>query len=325
VKELTPEFYEPTCSDFLLNKKVLYHALLIEIHRTFTPQVPLQNVDFGQTQNGERIHDVELPPWASNDADAFVEQMRAALESTHVSQHLHEWIDLIFGCKQRGDDAVKAANVFYYLTYEGAVDIDAVDDPDEKSSILAQINEFGQTPTQLFRTAHPRRGQRGVAPTLCDLKSTPAPLASPRSAAGEAESKKGFRDGRPIQQSRIDVVKAIPLLRITRPAMMGPSLGDGWCSDGLERLVCDKSLFVPPCANICIAGSGKLLYAAYGDASLRTFDTTQFQNGITARHTRSAPIGKLRLASCCLAAGGQVRHPTVNVDHDSARIVGTRT
>lgn len=36
-----------------------------------------------------------------------------------MSSHLHEWIDLIFGCKQRGEEAVKALNVFYYCTYEG--------------------------------------------------------------------------------------------------------------------------------------------------------------------------------------------------------------
>lgn len=40
-------------------------------------------------------------------------------ESEHVSSHLHEWIDLIFGYKQRGEEAVKALNVFYYCTYEG--------------------------------------------------------------------------------------------------------------------------------------------------------------------------------------------------------------
>lgn len=48
--------------------------------------------------------------------------MKATLElqeSEHVSSHLHEWIDLIFGCKQRGEEAVKALNVFYYCTYEG--------------------------------------------------------------------------------------------------------------------------------------------------------------------------------------------------------------
>lgn len=39
---------------------------------------------------------VKLPPWAKNAVD-FVHKQRRALESEHVSAHLHEWIDLIFG------------------------------------------------------------------------------------------------------------------------------------------------------------------------------------------------------------------------------------
>ena len=46
-----------------------------------------------------------------------------------MSQHLGEWIDLIFGFKQRGEEAQKAANVFFYLTYPGMVDIDSIEDP----------------------------------------------------------------------------------------------------------------------------------------------------------------------------------------------------
>lgn len=33
--------------------------------------------------------------------------------------HLHEWIDLIFGYKQNGPEAVKACNIFNNYTYEG--------------------------------------------------------------------------------------------------------------------------------------------------------------------------------------------------------------
>lgn len=42
-----------------------------------------------------------------------------------MSAHLHEWIDLIFGYKQRGPAAEEALNVFYYCTYEGGHALDS--------------------------------------------------------------------------------------------------------------------------------------------------------------------------------------------------------
>merc|ERR1711862_96818 len=106
VKELIPEFfYNPT---FLRNENKL---------------------SLGSRQGSDTpIDDVLLPPWAATPED-FVRIHREALESDFVSAHLHEWIDLIFGFKQRGKPAHDANNVFYHLTYEGAVNIDAIDDP----------------------------------------------------------------------------------------------------------------------------------------------------------------------------------------------------
>ncbi|ELR15772.1 Beige/BEACH domain containing protein, partial [Acanthamoeba castellanii str. Neff] len=86
VKELIPEFYN--MPDFLLNTESLY---------------------LGVRSNGEMLGDVVLPPWANGPRD-FVTKMRQALESDYVSENLHKWIDLIFGYKQRGAEAIAADN-----------------------------------------------------------------------------------------------------------------------------------------------------------------------------------------------------------------------
>jgi len=64
-------------------------------------------------QNGERVSDVKLPLWCHGDARLFVLIHRQALESDIVRQSLPAWIDLMFGYKQRGKEAVDAVNVFH--------------------------------------------------------------------------------------------------------------------------------------------------------------------------------------------------------------------
>ncbi|RMC15364.1 hypothetical protein DUI87_07555 [Hirundo rustica rustica] len=144
-KELIPEFYEND-SSFLVNSLKL---------------------DLGKRQGGKMVEDVELPPWASG-PDDFLKKSQEALESPYVSEHLHEWIDIIFGYKQKGSEAVAAHNVFHPLTYEGGVDLNSIMDPNEKVALLTQILEFGQTPKQLFTTPHPQR----ITPKLKSLSRT---------------------------------------------------------------------------------------------------------------------------------------------------------
>jgi hypothetical protein len=134
VKELIPEFFY--CPDFLINAN---------------------NFDLGSLHTGEQAGSVQLPPWATS-PDDFVATMRRALESDYVSEHLHEWIDLIFGYKQRGQEAIDAHNVFHYASYEGMVNLEELTDPDERSMMETIIREFGQTPMQVLRKPHPPRG-----------------------------------------------------------------------------------------------------------------------------------------------------------------------
>jgi len=152
LKELIPEFYNTqgigssTPGDFLTNDAGL---------------------DLGVRANGKEVDDVELPPWADTPQDC-IEQSRAALESEYVSQHLHHWIDLIFGFKQKGKAATKADNLFYYLTYEGAVDVDSLKE-EIKDSIIQQINEFGQMPRIIFTKPHVKRGSGSSIKNTIDL------------------------------------------------------------------------------------------------------------------------------------------------------------
>ena len=165
-KELTPEFfYLP---------ELLTNANRFDLGLPFGAPAPTDAA--GLVAPG--VGDAELPPWAHGSPERFVRLHRAALESPHVSAHLHAWIDLIFGCKQRGQAAVDAVNTFYYLTYDSCVDPRSLEDPALRQPVLSQIYNFGQMPAQLFFTPHPRR--TFVPP------SVPRPLSSPAGAAGIA-------------------------------------------------------------------------------------------------------------------------------------------
>lgn len=111
VKELVPEFF--CCPEIFMN----------------SAQLPL-----GELQEGGSVSDVVMPPWCTDVFD-YIRQHKEALESDYVSDHISDWIDLIFGYKQRGQAAVEAKNIFHYLTYEDAIDIEKIEDEHQKEAV----------------------------------------------------------------------------------------------------------------------------------------------------------------------------------------------
>ncbi|XP_072302011.1 neurobeachin a isoform X25 [Eucyclogobius newberryi] len=145
VKELIPEFY-------------------------YLPEMFVNSNEYelGVRDDGAPVCDVELPVWAKKPED-FVRINRMALESEFVSCQLHQWIDLIFGYKQRGPEAVRGLNVFDFMSYEGAVSLDNLDSP-QRELVEAQIQLCGQIPSQLLIEPHPPRSS---AMHLCFLPQSP--------------------------------------------------------------------------------------------------------------------------------------------------------
>ena len=174
VKELIPEFF--CCPEMFIN----------------TNSLPL-----GELQTGVEVNDVILPPWAK-DAFDFVRINREALESDYVSENLCHWIDLIFGYKQTGEAAVDARNVFSYLTYENAIDIDTIADAMEREATIATVVNFGQTPSQLFDKPHVRRLQRSECePAVCVDKESVGKLVIftlPGQSQGALTCVRSFQD-----------------------------------------------------------------------------------------------------------------------------------
>lgn len=64
------------------------------------------NYYYGLTQDKVEVDNVILPRWADSNPFLFVSELRKQLESRYVSESINHWIDLIYGYKQRGKDAV---------------------------------------------------------------------------------------------------------------------------------------------------------------------------------------------------------------------------
>lgn len=224
VRELIPEFFY--LPEFLINSN---------------------KYDFGMLQNmTTAIDSVQLPPWAKGDPKVFIAKHREALESPYVSENLHHWIDLVFGCKQKGDAAVEAVNVFHHLSYQGAKDVDNIDDPVERLATIGIIHNFGQTPHQIFNRAHPQReDRRHRVPRLDQLAEslTQLPISLLGESLGWYSGGANFVDiGERVSSLSMkqDHLLCSPALRVNIPPMYDKHMEWGY-SDGSVRFYSSDS------------------------------------------------------------------------------------
>lgn len=216
VRELTPEFFY--LPEFLVNSN---------------------NFELGTLQSGEVLNDVKLPPWAKGDPKIFIAKNREALESPFVSSQLHLWIDLIFGFKQNGVEAIKSLNVFHHLSYNGAINLDNIKDEIEKRAIIGMINNFGQTPMKVFHKPHVAKEVLNIPNyylTLIDSKVAPkitfeSKLKLPIEKL-ERRSKSGKWVGRPnctVSEDELLIRKAstsVGSIIVNTTTFLGIHLGD---------------------------------------------------------------------------------------------------
>lgn len=134
VKEVTPEWYSD--ESFLVNTN---------------------RQEFGRKQDHTEVNDVVLPRVQDHELTpaAFIAANRHALESGMTTVDLHAWMDLVFGVKQTGEQAVNSFNVFYPMTYFHNIDLTNVEDSSARKAIIMQAAHFGQCPQQAFSDPHP--------------------------------------------------------------------------------------------------------------------------------------------------------------------------
>lgn len=92
------------------------------------------------------LPDLQLPSWAES-PEEFIRLHRSVLEGDVVSAQLHHWIDLVFGYKLTGHDAIKAKNVYLSV-------VDKHKNPTNAGIV------------QLFKSSHPKRAVSSSAPFI---------------------------------------------------------------------------------------------------------------------------------------------------------------
>ena len=114
----------------------------------------INDLNMSNTEDGKKVNDVSVP--CGNNPYEFTSLLRIILENDIVSNNINKWIDLIFGYKNKGEEAERSLNVFTGSSYQEDIDLKKVENKD----LYLRYAEFGLIPNQLTNKEFDKRLKR---------------------------------------------------------------------------------------------------------------------------------------------------------------------
>ena len=145
----------------LSNLEDKYQEFIPEIFTIPEIYINTNNYDLGKRQNKLReiVDNFLFPNWSSKDPRKFTLILKKILENKKINENLNNWIDLIFGYKQKDKEAIKYFNTFRKACYPFKDDeISNLIKEGELNSVLCEKFELGCLPDQLFKSIHKNKG-----------------------------------------------------------------------------------------------------------------------------------------------------------------------
>ena len=145
----------PVSFDNAISQKADLRELIPELF--YLPELfyNYNNLNLGdivdKNENSFPVGDISLPPWASKDGYNFINKHRELLESPEISEKINEWLNIIFGSRQKGKEAKKINNLFISQSYEEEFEEEYKKGDLEKKTYYCKLVEFGVTPNQIFK------------------------------------------------------------------------------------------------------------------------------------------------------------------------------
>lgn len=159
-----------------------YQEFIPELFNLPEAFVNINQYQLGMTQSNECVEKVIMPNWAMNNPRIYIKMNKKAIESPIVSEKISDWIDLIFGYKQNGDQALKYFNILRPVCSQfdpnkilnsnelSKKELDMTTIIDENigsvyekiENRLNEISNMGQNPIQLFFKPHSKKEKHQI-------------------------------------------------------------------------------------------------------------------------------------------------------------------